>query len=226
MRKKVHPVQENGNPAEELAFDAAKENTAPGLNTEEDTVPEALVFTDGNEYEHRAIDRRLTEIGLIRDEIATERKEWIRSHRLLFIVVASVLIIVLIFIGMKFYNDAKNPLSRFISASANNLGSSFSFHITAETNGEALMTYDGTMKVIPSDQRVEIEYKADYTNYSYTNVLYTYDTETYKGNYYNNQWTMSTVTEKVEDFFDFSAALTAVRSCGSRSSARSSPPLS
>jgi hypothetical protein len=122
---------------------------------------------------------------------------------MMFIVIASVLLIGLISVGIKIYNDANNPLSRFNSASAKNLGSSFSFRLTAGLDGETLMSYDGAMKVKPSDQRVEVEYEADYGDYRYRNVLYTYETETYRGNYYNGQWTVDPVTDKVSDFFDF-----------------------
>ena len=199
MGKKKRPAKAKGDPA---GNPAAAENTAPEIPSLEDDFSDTLII-GGDDYEQRAINRRLTELGQLREEAALERKEWLHSHRILFIVIASVIVIALIFVGMKIYNDANNPLSRFNSASAKNLGSSFSFHVTAETGGETMMTYDGAMRVKPSDQRVEIAYDADYGSYSYSNVIYTYDNETYKGNYYNGQWTLSTVSGKVEDFFDF-----------------------
>jgi hypothetical protein len=197
-QQKKKPVEQQTPAVEQVE----QEEIAPPIEAEP-IDPETLVITDGYDYEQRAIDRRLTELGQMREEVAMERREWLRSHRMTFIVIASVLIITLIFIMMKVYNDANNPLSRFISASGKNLGSSFHFRITAEKDGEDLMTYDGVMKAEPSGQRVEIEYKADYPAYSYRNVIYTYNGETDKGNYYNGQWTLSSVTDKVSDFFDF-----------------------
>ena len=154
-------------------------------------------------YEQRAIKRRLTEIEYMEDAIARERREWFRRYRILLIVILSVIVVALIFIGIKFFNDYHNPMSTFIRASGNNLGSSFHFTVTTEKNHSAVMAYTGDIKVEMDEQRVTARYDADYRDYRYTNVIYTDGKTTYLGNYYNNQWTPDDCTARVHDFFDF-----------------------
>ena len=66
-----------------------------------------------------------------------------------------------------------------------------------------MMTYRGAAKINPSAQSVVIAYDADCKEYTYTNVVYTNGAISYKGNYYNGQWTLSNCTERVQEFFDF-----------------------
>ena len=143
------------------------------------------------------------EIEIIEEEIRQRRKTWIRSHMTMFYIIAGVILAAAIFFGIKWYQDSHNPISRFISASGKNLGTSFSFHITAEKNGETMMTYDGAIRINPSAQSVELAYDADYGDYSYRNAVYTNGAISYKGNYYNGQWTLSNCTERVQEYFDF-----------------------
>lgn len=143
------------------------------------------------------------EIEIIEEEMRQRRKSWLRSHMTAIYLIAGVAIAVLVFLGIKWYNDSHNPVSRFIKASGNNLGSSFSFQLTADKNGETVMSYDGMASFNPSKQTVSIVYEAEYTDYSYTNVIYTDGAITYKGNYYQGQWTISECSDKVQEFYDF-----------------------
>ena len=143
------------------------------------------------------------EIEIIEEEMRQRRKSWLRSHMTAFYIIAGILIAVLVFFGIKWYNDSHSPISRFVSASGKNLGSSFSFHVTAQKNDEVMMTYDGKMKANSSDQTISIAYDAAYSDYSYQNIVYTSGARSYKGNLYQNQWVISECTERVQEFFDF-----------------------
>lgn len=154
-------------------------------------------------YEQRAIRRRLSEIEIIEEAIAQRRRDWFRRNRTLLTVIAGILAVGLIFLGIKIFNDFHNPMSQLFSASTKNFGSSFSFNLIAEKNGEPSMRYAGTAEFHPNNQSLIIAYDADYVDYKYTNVVYTNGQISYKGNYYNGQWTLSNCTERVQDFFDF-----------------------
>ena len=120
---------------------------------------------------------------------------------------AGILIAVLIFVGIRVYNNSFNPVSRFVNSSGKLMGSSFNFDITAELNETPVMRFNGAMTVKPSKKAVVIDYDADYTEYSYRNVVCTDgssgDTLSYKGNFYNGQWTVTDCTDMVQEFFDF-----------------------
>lgn len=143
------------------------------------------------------------EIDIIEEDIRQRRKTFLQSHMTLFFIIAGVIIAALVFFGIKWYQDSHNPISRFISSSGKNLGSSFSFKITAEKNGETSMAYNGAMSVNPGAQTVTLVYDADYKDYKYTNAVYTNGAVSYKGNHYNGQWTLTNCTERVQEFFDF-----------------------
>lgn len=145
------------------------------------------------------------EIDIIEEEIAQRRRSWIRSHMNMIYAIVGVLVVGLIFLGIHWYNETHNPMSRMISTSAKDFGSSFDFDVTVEKNGVAVMRYGGTYAMDSGDQTVRAVYDAQYTDYQYKNVVYTEATglQSYKGNYYNGQWTIGDCTDKVQDFFDF-----------------------
>ena len=143
------------------------------------------------------------EIEIIEEEMRQRRKSWLRSHMTAIYIIAGIVIALLVFLGIKLYNDSHNPISRFVSASGKNLGSSFSFHITAQKNDEVVMTYDGAIRINPSDQTVTAAYDAAYTDYNYTNIIYTNGAISYKGNRYQNQWVVTECSDLVQEFFDF-----------------------
>lgn len=143
------------------------------------------------------------EIEIIEEEMRQRRKSWLRSHMTAIYIVGGLIIALLVFVGIKWYNDSHNPISRFVSASGKNLGTSFNFHITAEKNDEVVMSYDGAIRINPSAQTVTAAYDADYSTYSYTNVIYTNGKISYKGNRYHNQWVVSECTDRVQEYFDF-----------------------
>ncbi len=143
------------------------------------------------------------EIEIIEEEMRQRRKSWLRSHMTAFYIIAGILISVLVFLGIKWYNDSHNPISRFVSASAKDLGSSFSFHITAQKNDEVMMDYTGAVEFDPSDKTITASYDGAYSDYRYTNIIYTNGARSYKGNLYQNQWVVAECTERVQEFFDF-----------------------
>ena len=143
------------------------------------------------------------EIELIAEEMREQRRSWVRSNITFIYIAAGVLVALLVFLLIRVYNNNTNPISRFISSSGKNLGSSYTFEVTAEKNGETQMSFSGAMKTNTGSQGVDIEYTADYSNYSYQNVVYTNGAVSYKGNYYDGQWTITDCSEKVQEFFDF-----------------------
>lgn len=143
------------------------------------------------------------EAELFEEEMRRERKSWLRYHMTAIYIIGGILIAVAVFFIIKHYNDSNNPMSRFISASGKDLGSSFSFRVTAEKNGDVMMTYDGMLKTDPSAHTVTAAYNGAYSDYSYTNVIYTKGSKAYKGNLYHNQWVVGDCSEQVNEFFDF-----------------------
>ena len=149
------------------------------------------------------VNLRKQEIEMIAEEMREERRSWIRSNITFIYILAGVLIAVLIFVAIRVYNDSSNPVSRFVSSSGKNLGSSFTFDISAEKNGVTEMNYKGAMKTDTAKQGVAIEYTADYNDYGYRNVVYTNGAVSYKGIYYDEEWRVIDCTERVQEFFDF-----------------------
>ena len=143
------------------------------------------------------------EIAIIEEEVRERRRSWIKRNMTLIYAFVGVIIAALVALGISMYYRSTNPMSRFISASSKALDSSFSFDVTAEKNGEAVMTYSGAIKSDVDLQSVFAVYDAEYTDYSYTNVLYTKGAKTFRGNKYNGQWTIGNATERVTEYYDF-----------------------
>lgn len=143
------------------------------------------------------------EMELIVEEMREQRRSWIRSNITFIYIAAGILVALLIFMVIRLYNNSNNPISRFVSSSGKNLGSSFTFDVTAQKNGETQMSYSGAMKTDVGAQSVTIEYGAEHSDYSYRNVVYTNGAVSYKGNWYDGQWTITDCSERVQEFFDF-----------------------
>ena len=143
------------------------------------------------------------EIEIIEEEVARARRSWLKKHMTFFYVLIGILAVVLIFFGIRWFNDRINPMSQFVSSLSRDFNSSFDFDVAVEKDGISVMRYDGTFASNPGTQSVQIVYDAEYTNYSFRNVIYTDKAKSYKGNYYNGQWTIGDCTDRVQDFFDF-----------------------
>lgn len=143
------------------------------------------------------------EAQLIDEQLRRERRQWFKRHMTVIYIVIGIVVAVAVFFGIKWYNDGRSPISRFVSASGKDLGTSFTFHLTAQKNGESVMTYSGTAAFRPSAQGISVVYDADYNSYSYRAVLDTVGSKTTKGNYYNGQWIVSDCTAQVHEFYDF-----------------------
>lgn len=143
------------------------------------------------------------ELEIIEEEIADRRRSWRRAHMHIFFVILGVLIVGLIFLGIHLYNNRNNPMGRLVSSSGKDFDTSFSFDVTVEKDGAAVMRYDGTYSADIPAHGLKIAYNADYNDYQYTNVIFAEGETAYKGNYYNGRWMVSDCTDKVQDFFDF-----------------------
>lgn len=143
------------------------------------------------------------ETEMINAAIRQQRRSWLRSHMTAIYIIAGILIAVAVFFVIKGYNDNNNPVSRFLSASSKDVNDSFSFRMTAEKNGEAVMSYSGDVRVDTSAHTVDVAYDAVYTDYEYTDIIHTDGRNSYKGTLYRGGWTVKDDTRQVQEFFDF-----------------------
>lgn len=130
-------------------------------------------------------------------------KLWLRSHLYLIYILAAIVIFVGVFIGIRIYNNANHPLTRFMSASAKDFNSSFTFDLQAEENGETIMAFKGAYQADPDKQELHAVYDADYGDYTYTGAVYSEDNTRVSGSLYKDQWRLQDCSEKVLNFFDF-----------------------
>jgi len=131
---------------------------------------------------------------------------WIRDHMTAFIIFCSAIVIAGIFFGIRYYHNANHPLTKLMKASAKDFNTSFSFHIEARKNGEAIMIYDGVYKGEPSKQKVQAIYDADYGSYTYTGAVYAQGDTRIRGSLYDGKWRIRRCSSKIADFFDFCAS--------------------
>ena len=143
------------------------------------------------------------EIDIIEEALAERRRDWIKTHMIYLYAVIGVVIVGISFLFIQLYNGNTNPISRFISATSKNFGTSFRYDVTLSENGESVMHYDGTASIHRSQHSLEAVYDAEYTDYSYRAVVKADNSSSVKGVYYKNKWTAHDCTEKVLDFFDF-----------------------
>ena len=131
------------------------------------------------------------------------RKQWIKEHLTLIYVGAAAILIIAIFFGIRWYNNANHPITKFMAASAKNFNSSFTFELEASENGKTVMTYSGSYEADPGKQNLKAVYNADYGDYTYTGCVYSEDGLRASGSLYDGKWRVRDCTEKVLNFFDF-----------------------
>ena len=105
-----------------------------------DDMPETATATetDDSSYfqpvdvsEPRAVRK---EIDIIEEALAERRRDWVKTHMIYLYAVIGVVIVGIIFLFIHVYNQNTNPISRLISASSKNFGSSFDYEVTLSEN--------------------------------------------------------------------------------------------
>jgi hypothetical protein len=136
-------------------------------------------------------------------QLVSMRRLWLRDHRNHIIVAAAILLFIGLFFGIRAYNNAAHPLTKFMNASAKNFNSSFTFELEAVKDGKTYMSYSGAYKADPSKQELAITYDADYGDYTYVGSVSASDGTYINGSLYEARWRVHDCTEKVLNFFDF-----------------------
>lgn len=131
------------------------------------------------------------------------RRLWLRDHKTALIIIGVILVIVAVFFGIRWYNDFSNPITKFMSASAKNFNSSFSFDVSVKTDNKPVMQYSGDYQADPNKQNLLSTYDADYGSYRYSGVVYSVDEDRVRASLYKDTWHFRDITDKVLNFFDF-----------------------
>lgn len=131
------------------------------------------------------------------------RRVWIKEHMTAIYIGAAILLIIAVFVGIRIYNSANHPIAKFMSASAKDFNSSFTFEAEASVDGKTVMSYSGAYEADPSKQNVEVIYDADYGDYTYTGAVYAEGETRVSGSLYDGKWRVRDCSEKVLNFFDF-----------------------
>lgn len=143
------------------------------------------------------------ESDMMREQRAAYRRWWFKRHRTHIFVAVGVLLVALIALGIRMYQDSANPMSRLITAAVRDFDGSFDFTVTLSENGESVMRYDGAIELNRQKHSVRASYDAQYAGYSYTGVTCPYGQGFRRGVLYNDSWTVRDCTERVQNFFDF-----------------------
>ncbi len=152
----------------------------------------------GKFFNRKKIDKGINEYYGIEEERAPKKLKFS-----MLVVVALVLVFAVI-ATIFCINLNNNSFKKFHRASIKNFeSSSFEYEVTAGVNGETYMSYDGALEFDLSDQILESQYHAVYTDYEYDAVSYAHKAQAYRGNYYGGKWTVEEYTEKALDFFSF-----------------------
>ena len=145
----------------------------------------------------------INDFELDNEKPISPRRMWLKTHMYLVYIGAAVLLIIAIFFGIRIYKNASHPLTKFMSASAKDFNSSFSFEVNATENGKSVMKYTGSYEADPAKQNVKVIYDADYVTYTYTGAVSSEGNTRISGNLYDGKWRVHDCSERVLNFFDF-----------------------
>lgn len=140
---------------------------------------------------------------LVEEKKISVQRQWIKDHMIVIYVAIALILFGIIFFGIRIYNNATHPVTRFMQASAKDFNSSFSFELEAQKNGKSVMAYKGSYQADPAAQNVKAVYEADYGSYTYTGAVYAEGETRINGNCYKGKWRTRDCSEKVLNFFDF-----------------------
>lgn len=158
------------------------------------------------DYSHRR-KRPLTEKEFIREQMHLARLEWFNEHKTLVFVGIGVVLAILIFFGIRAFNNNNNPVTWLVQSCVKDFGTSFDYTVTMSEDGEPVMKYEGSIECDRSAQTIEALYEADYGSYAYTGALTADKDKAVKGRLYKKKWTAEDCTEQVRDFFALDRSL-------------------
>lgn len=143
------------------------------------------------------------ESEIIAENRALYRRMWFMEHRVYIFAAVGVLLVALIFLGVRIYHQHSNPLSRFMAAAAKDFSGSFAFEMKVSEGDTAVMQYTGTVDVDRENHAVNALYDAQYADYGYTSATFSDGKTSMSGSFYEDKWRVRDCTAKVQDFFDF-----------------------
>lgn len=167
-------------------------------------------FSNGSQPDFQPVDvsepreiRRESEI--LEEQAAFRRSEWFRSHMTVIFAVVGVVLVALIVVGILFYSQKANPLSRVLQAASKDFGTKFNYTITLSADDAPAMHYEGSIDSDRGSHQLSAVYQADYGTYTYTGAVTSVKNKAYKGSLYKEKWTIEECTAQTHDFFDFEA---------------------
>lgn len=143
------------------------------------------------------------ERDIIREERAMFRRMWIRDHLPHIFIAVGIILVLLVFLVVRNYQDFNNPISKLMGAAAKDFDSSFAFEMVVSEDGAPVMTYSGTADPDRSSQHISLLYQAKYTDYEFTAATLADEKRSVSGNMVDGKWRVKDCTSKVQDFFDF-----------------------
>ena len=127
----------------------------------------------------------------------------LKSHLPLIYGIIAVVVVILVALGIYFINNAQNPINRFMKATSKTFGTSFDFEVEMQEDGQAVMSYTGSVTPDRGERTIQALYQADYQTYSYTGALSVDGEVSKKGVLYKDKWTVRDVDLLAQDYFDF-----------------------
>ena len=143
------------------------------------------------------------EIEIIEEALKIRRRDWIKSHMSYIYAVIGIIMVAVIAFVIYFYFSSTNPMSCFIRSLSKDFGTSFDFDVQMTEDGEAVMSYEGSISLDRSKHALQAHYDADYGDYTFTGETYAVEKLAMRGTYYEDEWTVSECTDDIQDFFDF-----------------------
>ncbi len=147
--------------------------------------------------------RRPVSVEIRNYEEEPPRRSWLRDHLVPVLIVGVVVLVAAVGAVLYGFLQQNSPVNRFLSASAKDLDTSFSFDLNVSYNDETAMRYTGAMHTDLDHNAVFAKVDAEYPEYTFTNAVVTDAGLSYLGNYYSGQWTVSDCSASVLDFIDF-----------------------
>ncbi len=169
-----------------------------------------IKYDDQSDFQSVDVSKPSTprrEADIAEEEAAIKRSAWLRTHMKAIFAAVGVVFVAVIVAAILLYARHANPLSRLIQAGTKNFNTTYDFQVALSVSDKPVMNYKGSMDVDRQAHRIRSVYNADYGDYTYTGALCTLDNNAYKGNFYQEKWTIEDCTAQTHDFFDFEGDL-------------------
>jgi len=162
---------------------------------------------DDGSFEAQRPLRPMTEEEYIREQIRLSRREWIARHRTVLYAAVGVVLALLIFLGIRAFNNNNNPVTWLIQACSKDFDTSFDFDVKFSEDGAPSMKYVGSVDFDRSARTIKAVYDADYGSYTFKGALNAERDRAVKGSLYKDKWLVQDCTDQVIDFFALDKSL-------------------